>query len=343
MRKLVVDLRSSSAAFRLGGDGAAAFLAATPAGWTTHVVRAETDSSGDGARAPSDESMREIADAEVYLGFGMSKPLFAAAKSLRWIHTASAGVTSLLFPELLASGVLLTNSAGVYAAPIAEHVLAGVLHFLRGFDLAAELQRKAEWNPSTFATRQAFIREVAECRVLVLGAGGIGREVAHRFGALGATVVGVRRRPELGVPAGFARVVGLDGLDAELPSADVLVLAAPLTATTRAVLNAERLARLPEGAIVCNVARGALVDEAALARSLQSGRLRGAVLDVFAKEPLAPDSPLWHLPQVLQTPHVSGVSPRRFWDRLMALFFDNWARYRAGEPPRNQVDAQAGY
>lgn len=343
MRKLVVDLRSRSAAFRLGEDVASRLQAATPLGWSTHVVGADTDSSGDGSRAPSDEAMREIADAEVYLGFGMPQPLFLAARSLRWMHSASAGVGSLLFPELLASGVSLTNSAGVYGPPIAEHVLAGVLHFLRGFDVAAELQRKVEWSPAAFATRRAWVREVAECRVLVVGTGGIGSEVARRFGALGAPVVGVRRRPELGAPAGFERVVGFDALDAELAHADVLVLAAPLTATTRAVLNAERLARLPEGAIVCNVARGALVDEAALVGALQSGRLRGAVLDVFAREPLAPDSPLWHLPQVLHTPHISGVSPRRFWDRLMALFLDNWARYRAGEPLRNLVDAQAGY
>jgi phosphoglycerate dehydrogenase-like enzyme len=128
-----------------------------------------------------------------------------------------------------------------------------------------------------------------------------------------------------------------------LREADILVLAAPLTAETRAVVTAERLAAMPEGAIVVNVARGPLVDETALTDALLSGRLRGAVLDVFAREPLAPDSPLWHLPNVVLTPHVAGVSPRRFFERLSELFLDNWTRYRAGQPLRNLVDKQAGY
>lgn len=342
-RRLVVDLRSRSAAFRLPDAVEAQFISATPVGWETTVVAAVTDSFGDGAQAPSGESLRAIADAEVYLGYGMPKPLFAAAKRLQWVQTAAAGVASLLFPEMLASGVVITNGAGLYGPPIAEHVLAGVLHFLRAFDIAGELQRRNEWNSSIFSTDGARVREVNECCALVVGTGGIGREVAQRFSALGARVIGVRRNPAKGVPPGFQRVVGLDGLDAELPTTDILVLAAPLTSETRTLLTAERLARLPEGAIVCNVSRGALVDEPALVAALQGGRLRGAVLDVFAKEPLASDSPLWHLPRVLQTPHVAGVSTRRFWERLVGLFVDNWARYREGRPLRNLVDKQTGY
>lgn len=342
-RRNVVDLRSRAAAFRLPDAVAAQLLAATPAGWETTVIAAETDSFGDGAQAPSAESLRAIADAEVYLGYGMPKPLFAASKKLRWLHTATAGVASLLYPEMLASGVILTNSAGIYGPPIADHVLGGVLHFLRAFDVAGELQRRKEWNSSVFSTAESRVREVNECRVLVVGTGGLGGEVARRFSALGARVTGVRRHPARGTPPGFHGVVGLEGLDAELPAADVLVLAAPFTAETRTLLTAERLALLPVGAIVSNVSRGALVDEPALVAALQGGRLRGVVLDVFAREPLASDSPLWQLPRVLLTPHVAGVSPRRFWERLTGLFLDNWARYRSGEPMRNLVDAQAGY
>jgi phosphoglycerate dehydrogenase-like enzyme len=153
----------------------------------------------------------------------------------------------------------------------------------------------------------------------------------------------VRRRPERGIPAGFNSIHGQDAIDRLLPTADVVVLATPLTDETRAVLSAARIASLKPGAIVANVARGALVDEIALIAALANGRIRGAVLDVFAREPLASDSPLWHLPRVLQTPHVSGVSPRRFWDRLQDLLLDNWARYRAGTPLRNVVDKRAGY
>jgi phosphoglycerate dehydrogenase-like enzyme len=342
-RKLVVDLRSRTPAFRLPDDRAAQIVAETPAGWTTHIVQADTDSSGDGSRSPSDESLREIADAEIYVGFGMPRPLWDAAKNLRWIQSASAGVASLLFPEMLAGDISLTNSAGIYGESIADHVLAGVLYFLRSFDVAGTLQRRTEWNSAIFGTDAAPIREVNEVRVLVVGAGGIGSEVARRFSALGATVTGTRRNPAKGVPEGFHRVVGADALDAELPSADVLVLTTPLTPETRTLLDARRLALLPPGAIVSNIGRGALIDETALVAALKSGRLRGAALDVFQQEPLASDSPLWHLPSVLHTPHMAGVSPRRFWDRLSALFLDNFARYRAGDPLRNLVDKHAGY
>lgn len=338
-----MDLRSRTRAFRLPDDVAEQLIAATPVGWTTLVVGAETDSFGDGAQVPSAESMAAIADAEVYFGYGMPKPLFLAASRLRWTHTATAGVASLLFAEMLGSDVVITNSAGVYGPPIAEHVLAGVMFFLRAFDLAGVQQRLARWAPEPFATDEARVREVAECRVLVVGTGGIGREVARRFSALGACVTGVRRTPARGTPEGFHRVVAPNRLDDELAAADVLVLAAPLTAETRTLLTAARIARLPDGAIVCNVSRGALLDEPALEAALRSGRLRGAVLDVFAQEPLPLESPLWQLPRVLLTPHVAGVSPGRFWERLTALFFDNWSRYRRGEPMRNLVDKQAGY
>ncbi len=342
-RKLVVDLRSRTPAFRLPDHVAEQFLESTPSGWTTEIVQADTESSGDGSRTPSDEAFRAIVDAEIYLAFGMPRALWESAKQLRWIHSASAGVASLLFPEMLASDIALTNSAGTYGPPIAEHVVAGVMYFLRSFDVAGTLQRHAEWNSAVFGTNAAPIREVSECRVLVVGAGGIGSEVARRFSALGATVTGIRRNPAKGIPPGFARVVGPSALDAEIPSADVLVLATPLTAETQAMLTAERIARLPAGAIVSNIGRGALVDEPALVAALKSGNLRGAALDVFAREPLASDSPLWHLPQVLHTPHVSGDSPRLFWGRLSALFLENWTRYRAGEPLRNLVDKTAGY
>ena len=175
--------------------------------------------------------------------------------------------------------ISLTNSAGIYGESIADHVLAGVLYFLRSFDVAGTLQRRTEWNSAIFGTDAAPIREVNEVRVLVVGAGGIGSEVARRFSALGATVTGTRRNPAKGVPEGLHRVVGADALDAELPSADVLVLTTPLTPETRTLLDARRLALLPPGAIVSNIGRGALIDETALVADLKSGRLRGAALD----------------------------------------------------------------
>jgi len=137
--------------------------------------------------------------------------------------------------------------------------------------------------------------------------------------------------------------VTLDQLDDELPRHDVVVLAAPLTPDTKDLLTAARLDLLPPSAIVVNVARGAMLDEVALCDRITAGRLRGAVLDVFRDEPLASTSALWQVHQVLLTPHVSPVSPGRFWPRQLDLFLDNWRRYLAGEPLRNVVDKHAGY
>ncbi len=342
-RLMVVDLRSTAEAFVIPERVAQAITDATPSDWRVHIVATTTDSFGDGAQAPSPEALSVIPDAEVYVGFGMPRALFLAGPKLKWVHTGTAGVASLLFDEMRERDVQLTNAAGIYGPTIAEHTLAGVLHFIRAFDLAAALRKAKDFDQSPFARPSAGVREIDELTVLVIGAGGIGSEIATRFTALGARVLGVRRRPGLGTPAGFAEIHGFGEIDGLLPLADVVVLATPLTEETRQCLNADRLALMHPGSILVNVARGALVDEDALIQALRSGRIRGAVLDVFAKEPLAAESPLWHLPNVLWTPHVSGVSPRRFWDRLQALILYNWQHYRTGTPMRNLVDKRAGY
>jgi phosphoglycerate dehydrogenase-like enzyme len=302
-----------------------------------------TSSDGDGPREPSEESLDAISGAEVYFGFGIPRPLFLAAQRLRWVHSAAAGVGNALYAEMLASDVLLTNSAGVHAIPIAEYVVAGILHFFRGIDVAQAQQRESRWDKSFFVSEATPVREILDARVLIVGTGGIGTETARRLSALGAHCVGVRRRPEKGAPEGFERVVGPDALDQELASADVVVLATPLTQESRGLFDRRRLKLLPTGSILVNVARGALVDEDALADVLRSGRLRGAVLDVFREEPLASGSPLWELRSALLTPHISPVSPGRFWPRALDVFIENWRRYDRNEPLRNLVNKQAGY
>jgi phosphoglycerate dehydrogenase-like enzyme len=342
-RLLVVDANARSRTWALRPEDERRLHDETPAGWTIHIVGALTSSDGDGPPMPSDEVMAAIANAEVYLGFGMPRPLFLAARRLRWVHSAAAGVGSALYPEMMASPVLLTNSAGVHAVPIAEYVVAGVLHLLRGFDIALAQQRRREWNKAPFVGDDSPLREISECRVLVIGAGGLGTETATRLSALGARCVGIRRHPERGAPAGFERVVGPDALDAELGESNVIVITAPQTNETRGLLTAERLDLLSPDTIVVNVARGALLDETALIERLQSKRIRGAVLDVFEGEPLPAESPLWAIPSVVVTPHVSPVSPGRFWPRQLDLFLDNWRRYLRGDSLRNLVDKTAGY
>jgi phosphoglycerate dehydrogenase-like enzyme len=342
-RRLVLDLAAAAPQWAIPASTVDHITRSAPPGWTVDVIDAPTSSESDGGAAPSEAVMRAIAQAEAYVGFGMNPTLFAAARRLRWIHSASAGVGSLLFRELVESGVIVSNSAGIYAVPIAEHVTAGVLALLRGLDLAFDLQRGRRWDKRAFDGAESPIREMGEIRVLILGAGGIGGAVAERFAALGARCTGIRRRPELGPPPGCDTVAGPERLDDLLPAHDVLVIAAPATPGTRGLVTAERLDRLPEAAIVVNVARGALLDEQALAARLASGRLRGAVLDVFREEPLPVSSPLWAMPSAILTPHVAGVSPRRFWQRESALLLENWNRYVRGEPLRNTVDKAAGY
>ncbi len=342
-RHLVLDLTAKSRNWALTPEAEQRVRAEAPPGWVVDVVRSPTSSDGDGPQRASEEAVRLMPEAEIYFGFGITRDLLAAGRRLRWVHSAAAGVGSVLQTGIADTDILLTNSAGVHGPPIGEFVLAGVLHFMRGFDAAVDQQHRAEWSKAFFVAEESPLREISGARVLIVGTGGLGREAAWRFAALGATCVGIRRRPELGAPEGFASVVGMDALDGELAKADVLVLAAPLTGATAALMSRDRLALLPRRAIVVNVARGAMLDEDALAEMVESGRLRGAVLDVFREEPLASTSRLWQLRAVLVAPHVSPVSPGRFWPRALDLFFDNWRRYVAGTPLRNLVDKTAGY
>jgi phosphoglycerate dehydrogenase-like enzyme len=342
-RLLVVDLAATSKNWALTPEGEQQLRSETPEGWRLHVVRAATSSDGDGPPRPSDEVMAAIRDAEVYYGFGIPRLLFLEARRLRWVHSAAAGVGTAMYPEMIESDVLFTNSAGNHAVPIAEFVVAGVFHFLRGFDMVIDQQRRTEWNKAPFVRMDSVLREMDTVRALIIGVGGLGGATAERLSALGARCTGVRRRVGLGPPTGFERVVSLAELDGELPRHDVVVLAAPQTSETAGLLTAERLDLLPSSAIVVNVARGALLDEAALADRVASGRIRGAVLDVFRDEPLSARSPLWQLRQVIVSPHISPVSPGRFWPRQLGLFLDNWRRYSQGQPLRNVVDKRAGY
>ena len=343
MPLLVVDGNAVSRTWTLTPEAEQRVRREAPPEWDVYFVRAETSSDGDGPRGSSDEVMRAIPEADAYLGFGIPRPLLLAGRKLRWVHSAAAGVGNALYPEMLASEVKLTNSAGVHAIPIAEYIVAGILYFFRGLDVAVDQQRRAEWNKRPFVGEDSPLREMGGARILIVGTGGIGSEAARRLSAFGAQCVGVRRRTSLGAPAGFERVVSYDAIDTELRDADVVVLCAPLTDETRGLLDARRLDLLRPSAVIVNVARGALVDEHGLIDRLRDARIRGAALDVFLEEPLAATSPLWQLRSALVTPHVSPVSPGRFWARELDLFLDNWRRFVNGEPLRNLVDKRAGY
>lgn len=251
-----------------------------------------------------------------------------AADSVRWVHTASAGVDRLIFPGLVDSQVTLTNSRGVFDTPIAEYVTGLVIAMAKDLSgtLAAQAQR---------AWRHRESERVGGRTAVVVGSGPIGRATAAMLAAVGMRVELVGRRASDGVHA-------IDALPGLLPRAEWLVLAAPLTDTTRGMLNATTLAALPAGARVINVGRGALVVQDDLVAALRSGHLGGAALDVFEREPLPTDSPLWELPGVIVSPHMSG-DILGWRDELEALFIDNLARHRAGEPLLNVVDKTLGF
>jgi phosphoglycerate dehydrogenase-like enzyme len=347
-RRLVLNMAEERPMYSIPDWAVEEIRAALPDGWEMTVIEEPADGRGDGApdSPGARAAMAAVRGAEVYVGFGVPEPLFRAATEgpdarLRWAHTGSAGVGGSLHGAIRASDVVLTNSAGVYAEPMADTVLAMILHFARGIDVAVRAQAERRWNQAPYDTTDAPVRELAESTLGIVGLGGIGRAVARRGVALGMTVLATRRRGREG-PEGVEVVSGPDALDRILPRSDYLVIAVPQTDQTRAMVGARELAMLPPGAVLVNVARGGVVDEEALIQALRSERLRGAGLDVFATEPLPPDSPLWGLPNVLVLPHVSGAS-HRFWRRQTDLITQNLRRYAAGEPLLNTVDKNAGY
>jgi phosphoglycerate dehydrogenase-like enzyme len=312
--------------------------------WTipeTHVDRLRREfSEHTFLHATSPERPFElIPDADAAFSAQITPRHLAAARRLRWIHSPAAGVGGMLYPDMVASPIVVTNARGVSADSIAEHVLAVTLAFFRRLPHAWRSQAAAEWAQE--AISRAGNRQIAGSRVLVVGLGAIGRAVARRMTLLGAHVTGLRRNAERAVDD-VAEVASIDRLHEFLPSADVVVIAAPQTHDTRQLIAAPELQRMSRDAILINVSRGPLVDEAALIEALRHESIGGAALDVFVDEPLRPESPFWSLPNVLVTPHTSG-SRIDYWDRAVELFATNLRRFDRGEPLVNIVDKVAGY
>lgn len=346
MATLVIDLMDRRPIWALPDRSRAAILAAVPAGWTVRFMETPADGSGDGVSRAPPELLEAVAGARVYMGYGIPPEVLTAAPRLEWVHSGAAGVGSSLGPEMLERDVLFTNSAGIHAAPMSETVLAMMLHFARGLDVAVRAQREGRWSAPEYWAADAPVTELAGSTVGIVGYGGIGRAVAARARALGCRVVAARRRGGGGgegeVDGAVELVAGPAALDRVIAEADYLVLAVPETPLTRGLMTRERLFAMKPGSVLINVARGRLVDESALLDALDSGPLRGAGLDVFHTEPLPPGHPLHAHPRVLVTPHVSATT-RRFWDRETALITDNIGRFARGEPLRNLVDKRAGY
>lgn len=257
--------------------------------------------------------------------------LLQAAPDLRWVQTFSAGTDMAVYQEMLARGLMLTSAAGASAPAVAQTAVAGLLALARQFPRIADAQRRHAWEPLYAAPEP---RDIEGQTALVVGTGPIGQEIGRLLRPFGLRTIGMRRDPEAGIPPGFDAVAGYAALPDLLPRTDWLVLACPLTATTRGLVGARALSLLPRGAHLVNVSRGGVVEEAALLAALRDGHLAGAFLDVFAMEPLPADSPFWDLPNVIVSPHSAGATDG-LAERVAAIFCDNLARWRRGEALRN--------
>jgi len=289
------------------------------------------------AEGHADESLEDV---EVLLrGWSLGGDpldrLVGRASKMRWIHSVSVGVESVLTPCVLLRGLTVTNGRGVFDRPIAEYVLTMMLAICRRLPGLIELQRERTWQPLE-------AQELGGQTIGLIGLGGIGSEVARLVRPFGPRVVAVRRHVESAPVEGVEVLGGLEALPALLAVSDLVVLALPLTAETDALISDDALSAVKPGAWIINVARGGLVDERALLRALRTGPIGGAVLDTFRDEPLPESSPFYRLSNCIVTPHTSWSSAEAL-GRTLDVFCENLRRYRAGEVMLHLVDPGLGY
>ena len=313
-----------------GGDLA---RAAREAGYRLRVIALPPD---------RDERLPEETCAQLDSGFfsgdvfpDFSRQFFSAARKapkLKWLHVFNAGVDHPIYTEMLERGVRLTTSSDSTAEPIAQTAITGLLMLARNFPRWLAAQRRHAWEPARAPDLPTDLRGQT---ALILGLGHIGREIGRLARALGLHVIGVRRSgPQPDDPVDELHAPG--DLQALLPRAHWLVIACPLTPETRGLVDADVLARLPQGARIINIARGEVVDEPALVAALRSGHVAGAYLDVFEQEPLPADSPLWDMPNVIVTPHNAAAAAGND-QRIFEIFVQNLTRWSRGEPLLNEV------
>ncbi|HYP07262.1 MAG TPA: D-2-hydroxyacid dehydrogenase [Bryobacteraceae bacterium] len=281
-----------------------------------------------------------IADADViFNGMGkgdLLKVLLPHAKAVRWIHSMSAGVEHLMFPAIVDSPVPLTNARGVFAESLGEFVIAAALYFAKHFPRMKRSQAEGKWD--VFDVDMLSRQSMA-----IVGYGEIGRAAARRAKALGMKVYATRRRPELlkddpVVDEGFSPADRV----AMIAKADYVVAAAAITPETRGLIGEKEFAAMKPNAVVMNVGRGPVLDEAGMVKALQEKRIRGAALDVFDVEPLPPGHPFWSMENVLLSPHTAD-HVEGWMDDAMRFFIENFGRFYRGEPLQNIVDKKAGY
>lgn len=276
---------------------------------------------------------------DVYWGNRVTPELIAAMPRLRWIHFGSVGVNRALTPETAARRIAVTNSPLMMSAAVASTAVALLTALARGLHRCWQLRRDGRLSRESFDAYFDEVQDLEGQRCLVAGLGDVGGRVSAACRALGMTVEGVSASG--GVRRGV-RTVPLSRLDAAVAGADFVVNLLPLTGKTRGAFTRRTFARMKRSAFFVNVGRGETVDEDALVDALRRRRIAGAGLDVYAREPLAPSSPLWSLDNVILLPHIGGLS-RGYWERQAALLEENLRRWLAGRPLRHRVDLGKGY
>lgn len=274
-----------------------------------------------------------MGDIEVIFVFRPPRDVWSGAKRLRLIQTIGAGVDAVLPAPDLPPGVRITNARGVHSEQMSEHAMAMMLIFAKRLPEALANQRARRWQffvPGALAGKTCSI----------MGMGTIGQAVAERAKQFGMRVIGTQRKPK---PTRHAdEILPPEQILFAVQQADYLVVTLPKTPETRNLLDAKVLANLQGDAVLINMSRGGVVDEAAVANMLNSGRLRGAALDVFEEEPLPETSDLWRIPNLIITPHVAGLRDD-YLDRVLEIFTDNLQRLETGKPLRNEIDRARGY
>ena len=283
----------------------------------------------------------ELPDTDIFVGYSLRPEQLKVAPKLKWIHSTAAGVSQLAYPELRQSRILVTNPSGVFSVPMAEHIIGLMLALARNFPDCVRHQDRASWGQQEITDQPQRLSELNGSVLLIVGYGSIGHELARRAKAFDMRVWGVSRTGN-GDGKLAERVVPASELHQVLPEADYVVIAAPETKETKKLIGEKELALMKRGARLVNVSRGTLLDEAALLRALEEGRLAGAALDVTETEPLPTASPLWKAPRVFITPHTSAMSDR-LWARQTDMLVDLLEHWFAGEEMFNVVDFARGY
>jgi phosphoglycerate dehydrogenase-like enzyme len=276
------------------------------------------------------EAMNVIEDADAAFG-DISAELFARANNLKWIQCFQAGPKAGYYHRaLIESDVLVTNTRGIFNDHISMHIMSYVLAFARGLNVYISRQIKHYWNPGYETIH------LPNSTAIIVGAGGIGAETARLCSAFGMRVIAVDPRVSER-PIGVDELYGTDYLDELLPKGDFVIVCAPETPTTQGLFNDYRFRLMKRSAFFINVGRGSMVILDDLTKALNEGEIQGAALDVFEKEPLTDNHPLWTTPGVIITPHVAGIGPYLL-DRRVELYLDNCVRFSQNKPLRNVVD-----